>query len=80
MSSKELSLRIVEAFDVRKQLTKLGFFMDAKNGVKFIEASNSFVRDGISSCLRLKITPESVVVIKLNAQPLTQSGVILEYM
>ena len=68
--------RIKVSSEIYGQLQRLGVFVIDKNRVKFAKASNSWIRDGCSGDVKLRLDDHHLVEIQFRRDG--KSGVILK--
>jgi len=76
MSTKTLEERIAESVEIRKQLERIGALL-ADNNKIYIESSNRYVRENISTTADLPIDDNNKVCVVFTNKSNKKSGVML---
>jgi hypothetical protein len=78
MATKDISIRIAEAIEIRKQLQSLGVFVVPQNQEKIRAASDEFIKSAASTSVVLKIPFNTMrIQVSFSIHPDIKSGVIL---
>jgi hypothetical protein len=77
-AGKSLAERLAECKQIRGQLEELGTFTNSVNQVKFKDASNAWVKDGVPSTTTLTLDAQKQCRVVLRLSVSRQSGITLE--